>query len=67
MRDELREMVRNYESKRKRPDRLTPPEAMAGLQLVLEKERAHYTPEEEVEYLKALDRYTRELCKEEIT
>lgn len=31
----------------------------------IRKERAHYTLDEEVEYLKALDYYTRELCKEE--
>lgn len=67
MRDELREMIRNYESRRKRPDRITKPKALAAMQLVFEKERAHYTLDEEVEYLKALDHYTRELCKEEST
>lgn len=65
MRDELREMIRNYESRRKRPARITKPKALAAMQLAFEKERAHYTLDEEVEYLKALDLYTRELCKEE--
>ncbi|MBQ8961637.1 MAG: hypothetical protein IJ071_10580 [Ruminococcus sp.] len=65
MRDELREMIRNYESHRERPKRITAPKTLAAMQLVFEKERAHYTLEEEAEYLKALDRYTRELCKEE--
>lgn len=67
MRDELREMIRNYESRRKRPDRITKPKTLAAMQLAFEKERAHYTLDEEVEYLKALDHYTRELCKEENT
>ena len=67
MRDELREMIRKYESRRKRPARITKPKVLASLQLVIEKERAHYTLDEEVEYLKALDHYTRELCKEEST
>ncbi len=67
MRDELREMILNYESRRKRPARITKPKVLASLQLVIEKERAHYTLDEEVEYLKALDHYTRELCKEENT
>lgn len=65
MRDELREMIQNYESRRKRPARITKPKTLAAMQLVLEKERARYTLDEEVEYLKALDHYTRELCKEE--
>lgn len=65
MRDELREMIRNYESRRKRPARITKPKTLAAMQLAFEKERAHYTLDEEVEYLKALDYYTRELCKEE--
>lgn len=42
-------------------------EELAAMQLVFEKGRAHYTLDEEVEYLKALDHYTRELCKEENT
>ncbi len=45
--------------------RMLTAEELAAMQLVFEKERAHYTLDEEVEYLKALDLYTRELCKEE--
>lgn len=75
MRDELREMIRKYEEHREPPKEvilgvpLEPPgaEALAAMTVTLERYRAHYTPEEEVEYLKALDHYTRELCKEENT
>lgn len=65
MRDELIEMIRNYERKRVCPARVLKPHTLAALQIAIEKERAHYSPEEEVEYLKALDRYTRELCTKE--
>lgn len=69
MREELREMIRSYEAPRCRPSELVSPQSLARMQVVIERNRAHYSMEEEAEFLKELDRYTREICgnKEEIT
>ena len=71
MREELREMIRNYEKNREPPRETllgvwleTPgPEAVALMTVTLERYRAHFTAEEEIEYLKKLDRFTRLICE----
>lgn len=71
MREELREMIRNYEKNREPPRETflgvpfeTPrPDAVALMTVTLERYRAHFTPEEEIEYLKKLDCFTRLICE----
>lgn len=71
MRDELREIVRKYEEHREPPREALlgvpfeapRPDVLALMTVTLERYRAHYTPEEEVEYLKKLDYYTRLICE----
>lgn len=71
MRDELREMILKYEKNRVMPRETflgvpfeTPrPDAIAMMTVTLERYRAHFTPEEEIEYLKKLDRFTRLICE----
>lgn len=71
MREELREMIRKYEEYREPPREvilgvpleLPGPDAVALMTVTLERYRAHFTPEEEIRYLKKLDRYTRLICE----
>ena len=71
MRDELREMIRKYEEHREPPRETflgvpfeTPrPDALALMTVTLERYRAHFSPEEEIEYLKKLDCFTRLICE----
>ncbi len=64
MREDLREMIRSYEHKKGQPSESVSPEFLAVIQVTVERHRAHYSLEEEAEYLKELDRYTRKICED---
>lgn len=71
MREELREMIRIYEKNREPPREALlgvpfeapRPDVLALMTVTLERYRAHFTPEEEIEYLKELDHFTRLICE----